>query len=183
MKEFNARRLDVKGFAEDAGAISGEERVRDFARLVTETEGRGTESPVTWSARGELRNPQHVQPEIWLHLGAQSLLTLTCQRCLQPVDVPVSVERSFRFVADEVAAAAEDDQSEEDLLALSRSFDLLQLVEDELLMEMPLAPVHESCLPVRLAVEDEGFEGSSSRSENPFALLGQLKDGSKPGKS
>jgi uncharacterized protein len=183
MKEFNARRLDVKGFAEDGGAISGHEQVRDFARLVAETEGRGTEAPVTWSAKGELRNPHHVQPEIWLHLGAESLLTLTCQRCLQPVDMPVSAERSFRFVADETAAAAQDDESEEDVLALSRSFDLLELVEDELLMEMPLAPVHESCPPVRLAVVDEGFEDPSSQRENPFALLGQLKGGSKPGKS
>ena len=34
------------------------------------------------------------------------------------MDVPVKVSRSFRFVADEATAAAEDDQAEEDLLAL-----------------------------------------------------------------
>jgi hypothetical protein len=28
---------------------------------------------------------------------------------------------------------------------------------------------------VHVAVEDEGFEGSSARHENPFAVLGQLK--------
>jgi uncharacterized protein len=50
------------------------------------------------------------------------------------VDVEVTVDRSFRFVADERMAEAEDDASEEDLLALSRSFDLLGLLEPESLL-------------------------------------------------
>lgn len=160
--------------------LDGEEPVARFERLLGETQGRGPESPVAWSARGELRNPNHHQPDIWLHLKAGVTLSLTCQRCLAPVDVRVTADRSFRFAPDETAAAAEDDASEEDVLALSRSFDLEGLVEDELLMEMPLAPRHETCLPVSMAVEDEGFEGSSARQENPFAVLGRLKNG-KPG--
>lgn len=178
-KQFSPRRLDVRAFAEEGAQLSGQEALRSHERLLAETQGRGAESSVTWSAAGEMRNPLHVAPEVWLHLKAGALLSLTCQRCLQPVDVPVQVDRSFRFVADEQTASAEDDESEEDVLALSRTFDLVELVEDELLMEMPLAPRHETCPPVRLAVEDEGFEGSSARHENPFAVLGQLK-GPKP---
>jgi uncharacterized protein len=174
-KQFSPRRLDVKAFAEEGAQLSGEEPLRSHERLLAEAQGRGAETPVTWAASGELRNPLHVTPEVWLHLKAGAALALTCQRCLQPVEVPVSVERSFRFVADEQTAAAEDDESEEDVLALSRSFDVVELVEDELLMELPLAPRHETCPPVHLVVEDEGFEGSSARHENPFAVLGQLK--------
>ena len=174
-KPFSARRLDVKSFAEEAGVITGQEPVREHARLLAETQGRGAESPVTWSAAGEVRHPSHLAPQVWLHLKAGANLALTCQRCLAPVEVPVAVDRSFRFVADEETAAAEDDRSEEDVLALGRSFDLLELVEDELLMEMPLAPHHETCPPVHVGVEDAGFEGSSARHENPFAVLGQLK--------
>jgi uncharacterized protein len=177
-KEFAARRLDVKSFAEDGAVISGEEPVQQHERLMAETEGRGAASPVAWAATGELRNPRHVHPEIWLHLQASAVLPLTCQRCLGPVDVAVAVERSFRFVPDEDMAAAQDDQSEEDVLALSRSFDLVELVEDELLMEMPLAPRHEVCPePVKLAVADEEFEAALGRRENPFAMLGKLKTG------
>lgn len=174
-KPLSARRLDVKALAEEGGALTGQEPVREHARLFAETQGRGAESPVTWSATGEVRHPRHLAPEVWLHLKAGANLSLACQRCLAPVEVPVAVERSFRFVADEETAAAEDDRSEEDVLALGRSFDLLELVEDELLMEMPLSPHHETCPPVHVAVEDAGFEGSSARHENPFAVLGQLK--------
>jgi uncharacterized protein len=177
-KEFVAQRLDVKSFAEDGGSLSGDEPVQKHPRLMAETQGRGAEAPVTWSAIGELRNPGHVQPEVWLHLHAEALLSLTCQRCLAPVDVTVAVQRSFRFEPDEEMAAAQDDESEEDVLALSRSFDLVELVEDELLMEMPLAPRHEVCPdPVRLAVADEEFARSVAVRENPFALLGKLKIG------
>jgi uncharacterized protein len=174
-RQFNARRLDVKSFADEAGVLTGQEPLREHPRLLAETQGRGPEFPVTWSVTGEIRNPRHVMPEVWLHLKAGATLALTCQRCLGPVEVPVAVERSFRFVPDEETAAAEDDESEEDVLALNRHFDVPELVEDELLMELPLAPRHETCPPVHVVVEDEGFEGSSARHENPFAVLGQLK--------
>jgi uncharacterized protein len=179
-KEFSARRLDVRGFAEEGATVGGQEPLCDLSRLFAETQGRRGESPVTWSATGELRNPGHVHPEIWVHLRAQAILALTCQRCLGPVDVPIAVERSFRFVADEEVAAAQDQESEEDVLALSRDFDLVELVEDEVLMELPLAPRHSICpVPVKLAVSDENFDTAAEQRENPFAILGRFK----PGKS
>lgn len=179
-KPLNPRRLDVKVFAEDDATIAGEEPLARHPRLLAETQGRGADEPVRWSATGELRRPHAHEPDVWLHLQAGARLSLTCQRCLQPVEVPVTVDRSFRFAPDEATAASQDDEADEDVLALSRSFDLVELVEDELLMEMPLAPHHETCPPVSVSVEDEGFEGSSARHENPFAVLGQLKR-EKPG--
>lgn len=177
-KEFAARRLDVKAFAEEGAHLRGEEPLREHGRLLAETGGRGAGSAVHWSASGELRNPRHVHPEVWVHLRADAILALTCQRCLQPVDIPVAVERSFRFVADEDMAAAQDEQSEEDVLALSRSLDLVELVEDEMLMELPLAPRHEACPePLKHAASDADFEAASARRENPFAMLGKLKGG------
>lgn len=177
-KEFAARRLDVKAFAEQGAHLHGEQPLRDHERLMAETGGRGAESPVHWSVTGELRNPRHLHPEIWLHLQSDAILSLTCQRCLLPVDVPLSVDRSFRFVQNEELAAAEDEQAEEDVLVASRSFDLVELVEDELLMELPLAPRHEACPePVKMTAMDQDFDEASSRQENPFALLGKLKSG------
>ena len=175
-KEFDPRRLDVKAFAEDAGRLAGEDRLGNHTRLMAETGGLGADAPLAWSASGELRNPGHVHPEIWLRLAAHTVLSLTCQRCLGPVDVAVQVERPFRFVQDEAIAMAEDDRSEEDLLALSRSFDLVELVEDELLMDLPVAPRHDVCpVSVNVAIADEDFESPPRERKNPFALLQRLK--------
>ncbi len=176
-KEFIASRLDVTAFAQEGARLSGASRLGAHERLLAETGGRGADLPLAWSARGESRQPRGGQAQPWLHLQAQATLPLACQRCLAPVDVTVSVERSFRFVADEAAALAEDDGSEEDLLVVSRSFDLLELVEDEILMEIPLVPSHDTCpQPVKLSAEDPGFEHESPQA-NPFAVLGRLKSG------
>jgi uncharacterized protein len=175
-KEFTARRLDVRSLAEEAAQLQGRDGIAVHQRLMAETQNRGSDLAVNWSARGELRHPGHVQPQIWLHLRADAVLPLTCQRCLGVVELPVAVERSFRFVDDEETAAAQDDQSEEDVLALDRGLDLVELIEDELLMELPVAPRHEVCPePVTMAVADPDFEAAAERAENPFALLEKLK--------
>jgi uncharacterized protein len=101
---------------------------------------------------------------------------MTCQRCLGPVDVDISAQRSFRFVASEAVAEVEDEESEEDVLVLSRDFDLLGLMEDELLMALPPVPKHDVC-PVHVVLEakDADFVEESEAKPNPFAVLGQLK--------
>ena len=174
-KDFDPQRLDIHRFAEAGAELHGSDALAAYPRLAAETEG-DAQRDVHWHARGEMLNPQHVQPQVWVHLEADASLPLLCQRCLTPVEVPLAVNRSFRFVADESTAAAEDDASEEDLLALSRSFDLLELVEDELLMELPVAPMHEACPePVKMSVTDAAFEAAEADKEHPFAVLGKLK--------
>jgi len=178
-KDFDPHRLDVRRFAEEGAELSVDDKLPRFRRLFAETEGvdaAGRE--VHWGARGEMHNARHVHPDIWVHLEADVSLPMVCQRCLNPVDVPVEVSRSFRFVADEATAAKEDDESEEDILALSRSFDLLELVEDELLMEVPVAPRHDVCPEaVKMSAEDPEFASAQPEKEHPFALLGRLKTG------
>lgn len=165
----------MQAFAEEGAELSAQTPLAEFARLAEEARG-DVLAPVDWSAQGELRNPRHVRPQVWLHLQVDAVLPMVCQRCLERVDVPLQVDRDFRFVPDEETAALEDDESEEDLLATSRAFDLLSLVEDELLMEVPLVPRHDVCpVPVPMSAQDAGFE--QAERPNPFAGLKVLKGG------
>ena len=87
------------------------------------------------------------------------------------------MQRSFRFVETEELAQAQDDEAQEDVLVLSRAFNLLELIEDELLLAVPLIPKHEVCpVAVKLAVADPGFEAALEQKVNPFAVLAGLKD-------
>lgn len=175
-RQFTPQRLDVVALAEDAAELSGSEPMSAFRRLADEARASIQGREVTWSAEGEMRNPHHVQPEVWMHLQADALLPMTCQRCLEPVEVRLEVDRTFRFVADEATAAAEDDDAEEDLLAVSRAFDLPALIEDELLMEVPVVPRHEVCPhAVPLSAADADFVDAAP--EHPFAALKVLKGG------
>lgn len=126
-------------------------------------------------ADGELRTTHGMDGQVWLRLKASASLPLICQRCLHPVDVPLEVEREFRFVADEATAEALDSESEEDLLVLSREFNLHELIEDELIMVLPVVPRHKRCpSAVKLASSDEDFEQANAQKPNPFAALAGL---------
>lgn len=177
-QEFAADRLDVKAFAKAAGVLSGQDLLSEYERLLEESSEQGADRPVHWEAQGELRVDASGHEQVWLHLRAEVSLPLVCQRCMGPVDILVKVDRSFRFVASEAAAEAQDEEAEEDLLVLSRDFSLQALVEDELLMELPVVPRHEVCpTEVKLAVQDPDFEAQMAEKPNPFAVLAGLRDG------
>ena len=94
------------------------------------------------------------------------------------VDVAVLVQQSFRFCDNEEMAEAQDVDAEEDVLALNPDLSLMELVEDEVLMALPLVPRHEVCpVEVKLAVADSAFEAALLEKTQPFAALAQLKTG------
>lgn len=143
-----------------------------------ETQGLGADNILNWSAQGEVRTDEAGAEQIWLHLTVDVSLPLTCQRCLGPVDLEVAVKQSFRFVASEEAAEAQDEEAEEDVLALSQDFKLSDLIEDEVLMALPVVPRHETCpVEVKLAAVDQDFDAASAEKRNPFAVLAKLQGG------
>ena len=169
------RGLDVKAFAQSAGVREQEGRLANFPRLSHETGGRAHDEPVRWRAVGEQRQGGG-EAQAWLHLTAETRLSVTCQRCLEPVELPLSVDRWFRFVADEATAELEDEDAEEDVLVLDPAFDLAGLVEDELLMELPLVPSHAVCpTSVKLEHVDPDFEQAQEAKPNPFGVLAGMK--------
>lgn len=174
--DYDVRHLNIEAFSKGNGSIAGSESLARFERLLDEAQGAGAQNPVRFGAQGLTRPNGATSEQIWLSLRAEVDLPQTCQRCLSPVDVPVSFEREFRFVASEEVAAVEDEESEEDVLVLSRDFNLLELIEDELLMALPVVPMHEVCPgALKLQAADPDFVEVEQEKPNPFAVLGQLK--------
>lgn len=169
----------MQAFAQEGLPLAETTLLQNMERLVPETHGLQPDSTVNWKAVAELRAGSGTQEDVWLHLQADAVVPLTCQRCMAPVETPVAVDQWYRFVATEEIAMAEDDESEEDLLVMEPQFDLLAVLEDELLMALPLVPMHEQCpvAPVLSAGTIELPDGASEASEkpNPFAVLAQLK--------
>ncbi|QXL84526.1 YceD family protein [Comamonas sp. NLF-1-9] len=176
-KAFSADRLDVKAFAQAGAQLSGHDTLLRYKRLAQMAHKLHPDLRVDWTAHGELRERAGLPPAVWLQLQATAELPLVCQRCLGNVDVPLQVQRWFRFVPDEASALEQDNDSEEDLLVLSREFDLHELIEDELLLDLPLVPRHEEC-PVELKMsvgEEELQESAAPAAANPFAALANFK--------
>ena len=171
----------MNAFATAADTLTGETPVSDFERLGSELAEPAADTRVTWEATGERRAGADGALAPWLHLRVEATLPFVCQRCLTPVQLPLTVDRAFRFVADEETAALEDEASDEDVLVAARDSHLLPLIEDELLMEVPVTPRHEVCpVPVPLSVATPGFAAAEEAAANPFAALDALR-GRKPG--
>ena len=166
--------------ARDAGELDGRAPLGLFSRL---QDSLHPEVPppagdaVSWAARGEARPRAGADPELWLHLTADTRVPLVCQRCLGPIETALVVDRSFRFERDEARAAALDAEVEEDVLVLGPRFDLLELIEDELLLALPLVPRHDHCPTALPLPADEPAEEVEPVRPNPFAALAALKGG------
>jgi uncharacterized protein len=133
--------------------------------------------PVMWSLQGLQRPVKGGEPEVWLHLEAETHVHLQCQRCLHTVNENLMVDRAFRFVGTDEEADRLDEESEDDVLVLSRSLDVLELLEDELILALPLVPRHEVCpeaLPTAVGEEDVA---APEVKPNPFAALAALRKG------
>ena len=177
-RSFDPCRLDVAPFAEAAGEMPGQWPLSALSRLAEmaqRQDGVAADEQVDWEIRGERRKSTNAAVQTWLHVSARVRLQLVCQRCLQPVAADLDAQRSFLFVEGEAAAAELDAQCEDDVLALSRDLDLRELVEDELLLSLPLIPKHEQC-PQPLP-QAPGVAGHEPERPNPFAVLAALKRG------
>lgn len=166
----------MQAFAQEGEPLIVSTPLQDFTRLMEETHAPQPDATVQWEARGELKPQAGGDDSVWLHLRASTTVPLTCQRCMAAVETPIEVDQAYRFVATEDIAMAEDDESEEDLLVMEPQFDLMAVLEDELLMALPLVPMHEVCpvAPV-LSAGDLPAEEIPSEKPNPFAVLSQLK--------
>lgn len=181
-QDFSPQALDVRAFAQAGGELRGTDALSAYERIVQDLPGQdGDDSVVAppavqWLAHGRTVARTGAADEIWLDLQVQADVPQICQRCLQVVRSRVDFERAFRFVADERMAADLDEELEDDVLVISRQFDLRGLIEDEVLMDLPIVPHHDVCpqsLPWQAHSED--FEAQEASRPNPFAALDVLK--------
>ena len=172
----HASRLNVPAFAAEGEPLVSTTLLQNMERLEQELSGLKPDSTINWQARAELRPSAGDEADIWLRLTASASVPLTCQRCMGTVAMPLEIDQWFRFVATEAIAMEQDDASEEDLLVMEPQFDLLAVLEDELLMALPLVPMHDVCpdLPVFSAGVLDMPKNSADK-PNPFAALAQLK--------
>ena len=181
-RDLDPHRLDVAAFAAAGGELAGAWPADRLPRLLAATlapQDGTPRSEVGWEVSGERRVLPGAGSQPSLSLRADTEVTLECQRCLQLMRIALHAERRVFFVEGEDAAEALDAESEDDVLALTPALDLAALVEDELLLALPLVPRHEQCpepLPRAFVEDDEAADPA----DHPFAALAALKRGPLP---
>lgn len=101
-----------------------------------------------------------------------------CQRCLEPVVVTLEVDLNVAFVSTEEQMESIPEPFEAVLLE-DEEISLIEVVEEELILALPLVAYHESCDAYEYRTEDEKAaeqqEIDQPEKENPFSVLEQLK--------
>lgn len=164
--------LDLPALCRHGATLAGDRPLAQLERLA-QALAAPTDAAVAWSATASLRPVTGGEPEMWLSLQARAEVPLQCQRCLQALTEPLQVDRRFRFVRNEEEAAELDEESEDDVLALPPRLDLVALLEDELILALPIVPRHEVCpQPLPQPLDDAPAEEAAP---HPFAALAALR--------
>lgn len=154
--------IDLRALARDGRSVQRAVPVKNLGRLADSLlEPVGT---VTFEFQGECDD----EGKLYVDLRVQGDLVLQCQRCLEALVWPCGVRNRLLLLrAGEELPEDELENDEVDALEVEPQTDLLALVEDEVLLALPLVPRHENCEP---PVKAGGNEEIS-----PFAVLRQLR--------
>ncbi|HRA81681.1 MAG TPA: YceD family protein [Thauera sp.] len=160
-------------FAAEARALKGEVEVAKLSRLRDSL--AGDEGVLNWRIDGSVVDgvlSGHSEPRLRLTLGGS--LNLRCQRCLGGLEWPLSVEtvlqpvRAGQSIPDEELEDDEVDAIEvSEGLGVGEGLDVFALLEDEILLALPIAPRHEECRTP--------WGGNGTNEESPFAALSSLR--------
>lgn len=106
-----------------------------------------------------------------LRLRVTGRLVMVCQRCLAEVGIDCSIDSCLLLVPSGAAWPEDELEADDyDAIPAERELSLLSLVEDEVLLALPLVPRHEMC-------ELPGNAGPqlAESGPSPFAVLAGLK--------
>jgi len=159
--------IDAFSFCQLQERREGSILIADLPRLSAESASNG--GALDWSLTGGMDKMGHPQ----LTLTVAGAVQLMCQRCLTPFAFDIDSESVLILAkteddADEIEALLEDD--EVDVVVGSKAFNVMDLIEDEALLEIPQSPKHAVCpkdSPEAVAVEAH----ANSKKESPFAVL------------
>jgi uncharacterized protein len=130
--------FDAYRLARERGVLTGSLDVEASERLEDRTApGPGT---VAWRIEGtsdELGRPA-------IAIDIQGAVPVTCQRCLSDFALPVERRTVAVLARSEKEADELDASSDHEVVVADHPLDAVGLVEEELLLTLPYAPMHES---------------------------------------
>lgn len=149
--------IDSLKFARESGSLSGELQIADLVRvadLLSDSSGC-----LRYRLDGKLSTLK--RPQLLLQLDG--VLSIRCQRCLESIDHAVEIRSVLELVNDEDLTQEEIEDDSRDFLPEVDELDVVALIEDEVILDLPFAPRHESCV---LPESEQGV-----RKVSPFSVL------------
>ena len=152
--------IDSLEFAREGRELSGELPLADMPRVAASL--LSSEGLLSYRLTGELG----ARGEPLLRLELTGSLPLQCQRCLERLDSPLDVNVLYELRSGGELTQDDLEDDSRDFLPLDRAMDVVALIEDEVILALPVAPRHEDCSPPVMR-RDDGIV-------TPFSVLTKL---------
>ncbi len=164
------KHIDVLKRAEQRVALAGKASLASMSRLVSLVTMQEGDAAIDWQFGKD------EEGRIFIKGSLTADLTVVCQRCLEPMIYSIVDTVSLSPVANDTQADTLPDHYEP-ILIEQDSVQLLSLIEDELILRLPMVPMHDlaSCrITEKFDVEIISDEETNSANK-AFAALAKLK--------
>ena len=170
------RLVDHYKMANQAQELEGSIPLSEFARLRAGVSGDEGEVHLRLAFSKSDDNRTHVSGR------ASTAVTLVCQNCMSEFTLGLNAEIDAEIVADEAELSSLEDE-QDGLVSAERVVALTQLVEDELMLAVPMIPRHKDadCPGNAFQPVTNSEPAGSENTHRPFAGLAEaMKTGKKP---
>lgn len=165
-------KIDPWKLAADKATLAGTIPLRHMPRLTTLLST--SEGQVTVSMTGNIDG----QKVPFLAGRIETAVEIICQRCLAVMPFPVAVEFCLGLIRSD-AQAAHLSQEYDPLVVTEERISLLEVVEDELILALPLVPRHPEISQCEVSGLMTAEKTPLEKKTNPFAMLSTLLKDSK----
>jgi uncharacterized protein len=162
------RHIDPRKFANQGLDLQGDIAVSDLNRLASLVLDKAGEVKVVLEFGVDEERHRVITGE------AQCAVSVTCQRCLEPVEIVLDAEINLAMVWDE-ERAKQLPKTLDPLILPEGPADIYTIIEDELLLELPMVSYHDKDCIEQTSFGDEEVVTETKSSKNPFQVLEQLK--------
>ena len=153
--------IDSISFARKSESLQGKIEVSSLARVRDDL--ASMQGEIEFRLQGGM-DGRH-RPRLMLSISGQVMLT--CQRCLAELAHQIDLSSQLVLVASEAELPDLDDEDEEaDVVVANSKTNVLDLLQEEIILALPLAPKHDfECVDPNITVDD------AVAMRRPFSIL------------
>ena len=156
--------IDSLDFARNGQQIRGELPIVEMLRLTDVLSN--PQGMLIYTVQGGVDS----QEISWLGVNVTGICQLQCQRCLGAMEYEVKLVTRLLLRDQAALDALDDDEAEFDSVLADKHLDVVSLLEEEILLSLPIAPKHEFG-----ACQAAKSQSPTEDETHPFAALAKLK--------
>lgn len=172
MRHHLPKEIDPFRFAHNGRELDGSIDIADLTRLAGSLKEKSGQVSISMQFDIDATGTPFMRGHF------EATLSLTCERCMEELLYPMQIDTLLGLVKNEKMATTLAEQYEPWLIEDRDPIDPITVVEDEMILALPLVPKHDAnCLPedVWFSGDEKENEDVSAKPASPFAVLSALK--------